>query len=153
MSAICVLVVDDNPTNLKLISDVLAFEGYNVLQAIDAEQAQIVIGKIKPDLILMDIALPGMDGLTLTRKLKAGERTRNICVIALTAFAMVGDDQKARDAGCDGYITKPINTRTLPETLKPYLAQCSDRPSGSWSSTTAAPKPAPAVATAALSKS
>lgn len=117
----CILVVDDNPTNLKLIADVLAFEGYNVLPAVDAEQAQVVLASFTPDLILMDIALPGMDGLTLTRKLKADERTRQIRVIALTAFAMVGDDQKARDAGCDGYITKPINTRTLPEQLKPYL--------------------------------
>jgi CheY-like chemotaxis protein len=116
-----ILVVDDNPTNLKLISDVLEFEGYIVLQAVDAEQAQVVLGSISPDLILMDIALPGMDGLTLTRKLKADPRTRTIRIVALTAFAMVGDEKKARDAGCDGYITKPINTRTLPLQLGPHL--------------------------------
>lgn len=109
-----ILVVDDNPTNLKLVSDVLEFEGYDILQAVDAEQAQVVLAEKMPDLILMDIALPGMDGLTLTRMLKANARTRHICIVALTAFAMKGDDQKAREAGCDGYITKPIDTRTLP---------------------------------------
>jgi CheY-like chemotaxis protein len=109
-----ILVVDDNPTNLKLVTDVLEFEGYNLLKAGDAEEAQVVIKDTLPDLILMDIALPGMDGLTLTRKLKAEPATKNISVVALTAFAMKGDDQKALDAGCDGYITKPIDTRKLP---------------------------------------
>jgi CheY-like chemotaxis protein len=108
-----ILIVDDNPTNLKLVSDVLEFEGYEILRAADAEEAQIVLASTLPDLILMDIALPGMDGLTLTRRLKDDERTRGIRIVALTAFAMKGDDQKARDAGCDGYITKPIDTRTL----------------------------------------
>ena len=106
-----ILVVDDNPTNLKLVSDVLAFEGHDILKAVDAEEAQIVLADTLPDLILMDIALPGMDGLTLTRKLKADERTRHVRIVALTAFAMKGDDQKALGAGCDGYITKPIDTR------------------------------------------
>lgn len=110
-----ILVVDDNPTNLKLASDVLEFEGHEVLRAIDAEQAQDILRETVPDLILMDIALPGMDGLTLTRRLKADARTRHVPIVALTAFAMKGDDQKAREAGCDGYITKPIDTRRLPE--------------------------------------
>jgi CheY-like chemotaxis protein len=109
-----ILVVDDNPTNLKLFSDLLQFEGHEILKAVDAEAAQIVLADALPELILMDIALPGMDGLTLTRKLKADERTRHIRIVALTAFAMKGDDQKALDAGCDGYITKPIDTRTFP---------------------------------------
>ena len=117
-----ILVVDDNPTNLKLVSDVLEFEGYDILKAADAEEAQVVLGAALPDLILMDIALPGMDGLTLTRKLKAEERTRDIRIVALTAFAMKGDDQKAFDAGCDGYITKPIDTRKLPEQVAEFLA-------------------------------
>jgi CheY-like chemotaxis protein len=108
-----ILVVDDNATNLKLVSDLLEFEGYKILKAADAEAAQVVLGVSLPDLILMDIALPGMDGLTLTRKLKANARTCQIRIVALTTFAMKGDDQKAFDAGCDGYITKPINTRTL----------------------------------------
>jgi len=122
-----ILVVDDNPTNLKLVSDVLEFEGYDILKAVDAEQAQVVLADTIPDLILMDIALPGMDGLTLTRKLKADERTRYIRIAALTAFAMKGDEQKARDAGCDGYITKPIDTRKLPEQVAEIL-QCTANP-------------------------
>jgi CheY-like chemotaxis protein len=125
MNSATILVVDDNSTNLKLVSDVLGFEGYRILQADDAESAQEIIRKTPPDLILMDIALPGMDGLTLTRLLKADETTRHIIVVALTAFAMKGDDAKAREAGCDGYITKPIDTRTLPDAVAGYLRHAS----------------------------
>ena len=121
MSGARILVVDDNPTNLKLVSDVLAFSGFEIVQAVDAESAQEVIRKSPPELILMDIALPGMDGLTLTHTLKADETTRNIVIVALTAFAMKGDEARARDAGCDGYITKPIDTRTLGDTVASYL--------------------------------
>jgi CheY-like chemotaxis protein len=116
-----ILVIDDNPINLKLVSDLLEFEGHKILKATDAEEAQVVLAGTIPELILMDIALPGMDGLTLTRKLKGEERTRHICIVALTAFAMKGDDQKAFDAGCDGYITKPIDTRKLPEQVAELL--------------------------------
>jgi CheY-like chemotaxis protein len=108
-----ILVVDDNPRNLKLAFDVLEDAGYEVVEAADAEEAQIMIDRNLPDLILMDIALPGMDGLTLTRKIKANERTKHIRIIALTAFAMKGDDRKALGAGCDGYITKPIDIHQL----------------------------------------
>ncbi len=125
-----ILVVDDNPTNLKLASDVLEFEGYNILKAVDAEEAQVVLAATLPDLILMDIALPGMDGLTLTRKLKAEERTRGIRIVALTAFAMIGDDQKALEAGCDGYITKPIDTRKLPDQVAGFLARAGGQSPG-----------------------
>jgi len=118
-----ILVVDDNPTNLKLAVDVLECAGYEVLKAEDAETAALVIQRTKPRLILMDIALPGMDGLTLTRQLKAQPDTRDIRIIALTAFAMKGDDQKAREAGCDGYITKPIDTRALPNQIAEYLTK------------------------------
>ena len=122
MSQPMILVVDDNPTNLKLLSDVLEFEGYRILKAVDAEEAQEIIARTLPDLILMDIALPGMDGLTLTRQLKADARTKHIRIVALTAYAMKGDDQKARDAGCDGYVTKPIDTRKLPGLVADFLA-------------------------------
>ena len=122
-----ILVVDDNPTNLKLVSDVLEFEGYDILKAVDAEEAQVVLAATLPDLILMDIALPGMDGLTLTRKLKAEEGTRGIRIVALTAFAMKGDDQKALDAGCDGHIPKPIDTRKLPDQVAGFLARASSQ--------------------------
>ena len=127
MSGARILVVDDNPTNLKLVSYVLAFEGYEIVNAIDAESAQEIIERSPPDLILMDIALPGMDGLSLTRLLKADARTRHIAIVALTAYAMKGDDAKARDAGCDGYITKPIDTRKLPGLVAGYLQRSADR--------------------------
>ncbi len=116
-----ILVVDDNPTNLKLASNVLEMAGYSTIKAADAEEAQKILQQTTPDLILMDIALPGMDGLTLTRKLKADERLQHVPVIALTAFAMKGDDQKALDAGCSGYITKPIDTRKLAQRVSDFL--------------------------------
>lgn len=116
-----IFIVDDNPVNLKLASSVLEMEGYAVDTAVDAEQTQEMLTSITPDLILMDIALPGMDGLTLTRKLKADERLKHIPVVAMTAFAMKGDEQKALDAGCEGYITKPIDTRDLPRQIAAFL--------------------------------
>jgi CheY-like chemotaxis protein len=121
MTTASILVVDDNATNLKLVSDVLQFAGYRILNASDAESAQEIVHTTPPDLILMDIALPDMDGLTLTRLLKADKATRHIVIVALTAFAMKGDDDRARAAGCDGYITKPIDTRTLPGAVAGYL--------------------------------
>ena len=116
-----ILIVDDNSVNLKLATDVLEMEGYAVEKAVDAEQAQELLKRSTPDLILMDIALPGMDGLTLTRKLKADERLKHVPVVAITAFAMKGDEQKALDAGCNGYITKPIDTRKFPQQVAAFL--------------------------------
>jgi CheY-like chemotaxis protein len=116
-----ILVVDDHPINLKLACDVLASEGYTVERAMDAEEALAVVHRIPLDLILMDVALPGMDGLTLTRQLKADPATQHISIVALTAFAMKGDDRKAMEAGCDGYIAKPIDTRRLPEQVAEVL--------------------------------
>lgn len=117
-----ILVVDDNPTNLKLISDVLEFGGYQVMKARDAEIAQEIIQATPPVLILMDIRLPGMNGLTLARRLKVDEKTRHIVVVALTAFAMKGDDMEAYEAGCAGYITKPIDTREICQTVAGLLS-------------------------------
>jgi CheY-like chemotaxis protein len=117
----CILIVDDNPTNLKLASQVLEAEGYQVDLATDAEQAQELLKHMTPDLILMDIALPGMDGLALTRILKAEAKLKHVPVVAMTAFAMKGDDRKALDAGCDGYITKPIDTRKFPQQVAAFL--------------------------------
>ena len=122
-----ILIVDDNSVNLKLATDVLEMEGYAVEKAVDAEQAQELLKRSTPDLILMDIALPGMDGLTLTRKLKADERLKDVPVVAMTAFAMKGDEQKALEAGCDGYITKPIDTRKLPQQVAAYLLPHADK--------------------------
>jgi CheY-like chemotaxis protein len=115
-----ILVVDDNATNLKLACDVLEWAGYEVSGAADAEQALDSIATAQPDLILMDIGLPGMDGLTLTRKLKEDPATRHIRIVALTAFAMKGDEARVIEAGCDGYISKPIDTRALAA----RVAQC-----------------------------
>ncbi|MDW2981081.1 response regulator [Rhodanobacter sp. KK11] len=116
-----ILVVDDNPTNLKLAMCVLELEGYLVDHAVDAEQALVLLHDIVPDLILMDISLPGMDGLTLARRLKTQERFKNVPIVALTAFAMKGDEERAREAGCDGYIAKPIDTRAFPGQVAAYL--------------------------------
>jgi CheY-like chemotaxis protein len=119
--------VDDNPVNLKLAASVLEFAGYEILAAGDAIQALEIIRDTPPDLILMDLGLPGMDGLTLTRRLKADEATRHIRIVALTAYAMKGDDERARAAGCDGYIPKPIDTRKLPKQVAETLEQCSEK--------------------------
>ncbi|HVM31511.1 MAG TPA: response regulator [bacterium] len=116
-----ILIVDDNATNLKLAKVILAKEGYEVQTAADAEEALRCLGQAKPGLILMDLQLPGMDGLELTRELKAAPATKDIVIVALTAFAMKGDEEKARAAGCDGYITKPIDTLKLPAQVAGYL--------------------------------
>jgi CheY-like chemotaxis protein len=117
-----ILIVDDNPANLKMLRITLAVAGYDVQTAVDAEQAIAVLASFRPRLILMDIQLPGMDGLELTRRLKADPATRDAIVLAVTAYAMKGDEQRALDAGCDGYVTKPINTRTLATTVARSLA-------------------------------
>ncbi len=108
-----ILVVDDNLVNLKLACVVLEAEGYAVERATSAEEALQVMRRVPPDLILMDVALPGRNGLELTRELKSDPATRPIRIIALTAFAMRGDEQRILEAGCDGYIAKPIDTRRL----------------------------------------
>lgn len=116
-----ILIVDDNATNLKLAKITLAAEGFLVRTAIDAEQALEVLAEFQPQLILMDIQLPGMDGLALTRQLKADPKTRDITIVALTAYAMKGDDEKALASGCSGYITKPIDTRTFASDVARYV--------------------------------
>ena len=117
-----IMVVDDNPVNLKLARVLLMKKGYTVYTAMDADEALAVLESVHPHLILMDIQLPGMDGLTLTRRLKVNPATRDILIVALTAYAMKGDEQKAREAGCDGYIPKPIDPRTFIDTLRQYLS-------------------------------
>ena len=116
-----ILIVEDNPINMKLAADVLEAEGMRVERAADAESATVLLESLEPDLILTDIALPGMDGLTFVRQCKAHPRLRHIPILALTAFAMKGDDVKALAAGCAGYITKPIQTRHLGEQVRKYL--------------------------------
>ena len=117
-----ILIVDDNPSNTKLMAFILSTRGYDVRTAASADEAIATLADFHPRLILMDIQLPGMDGLTLTRKLKADPATRDIAIIAATAYAMKGDEQRAREAGCDGYVTKPIDTRQLPIDIERFLA-------------------------------
>jgi CheY-like chemotaxis protein len=117
-----ILIVDDNATNLKLVRVVLQNEGYTVRTAADAEDALRMLSGYTPRLILTDLQLPGIDGLELTRRLKADVATKNIPILALTAYAMKGDEEKARAAGCDGYITKPIGIESLPKVIAGYLA-------------------------------
>jgi two-component system, cell cycle response regulator DivK len=125
-----VLVVDDNSQNLKLVRVLLSTEGYDVRTAVDAEEALGKLEQFMPRLILMDLQLPGMDGLELTRKLKADPVRRDIAIIAVTAYAMKGDEEKARAAGCDGYVAKPIDIETLPRMVRDHLdrQRKSDRP-------------------------
>ena len=116
-----ILIVDDVPTNLKLMSVLLSRLGYQVYTAGTAEEALEIAQKIRPRLILADILLPGMDGLEMTRRLKSAPETKNTVVLAVTALAMKGDEQKALAAGCDGYITKPIDVQTFPAVIRHYL--------------------------------
>ncbi len=115
------LVVDDSPVNLKLASHLLEHAGYRVRQAADAETALVMIREDLPALLLLDLQLPQMDGLTLARLLKADEKTRAFPIVALTAHAMKGDAEKAYAAGCDGYLTKPIDTRRFVEQIAAFL--------------------------------
>ena len=123
MSGKRILIVDDNATNLKLVAYLMKANGYTVDTALEAEAAIVAIRANHPDVILMDIQLPGIDGLELTRRLKADAATRDIVIVAVTAYAMKGDQDKALAAGCDDYITKPIDTRALPETIARHLAK------------------------------
>ena len=112
-----VLIVDDNPMNMKLVRVLLTGEGYQVRTAADALEALDILKEWRPLLILMDIQLPGIDGLELTRRLKADPGTEQIIIIGLTAYAMKGDEGRILAAGCDAYIAKPIDTRTLPDVI------------------------------------
>lgn len=118
-----ILVVDDNPTNLKLVQVVLSTSGFEVCTAVDGQDALAQVEACQPRLILTDLQMPVMDGLELTRQLKADERTRWIPVVALTSYAMKGDEEKALAAGCSGYITKPVDTRSLPDLVAGYLRE------------------------------
>jgi two-component system cell cycle response regulator DivK len=116
-----VLLVDDNPVNLKLMRAVLAPDGYEIRTAGDGPEVDRVLTEFRPRLILMDVQLPGADGFELTRRLKSDPATRDIIVVACTAYTMPGDEEKAHASGCSGYITKPVDTRTLPATVKLHL--------------------------------
>lgn len=112
-----VLVIEDNQLNFELVADLLEANGFVVHHARTAEEGLNLARVTSPDLVLMDFSLPGMDGLCATRALKADAATSHLPVIAITAHAMKGDEEIARSAGCDGYLTKPIDTRTFIATV------------------------------------
>ena len=116
-----ILIVEDNPLNLELISDILEANGYTITTAVTGADAIKQVDIEAPDLILMDIQLPGLDGLTVTGIIKKKPGMENIPIIAQTAHAMRGDEEKAREAGCDGYISKPIDTRAITQTIESFL--------------------------------
>lgn len=116
-----ILVIEDTPMNMELVSDLLEMSGYRVLRAETGESGIELARTQQPDLVLMDISLPGIDGLAATRILNQDPRTRDVPVVALTAHAMQGDEQKALDAGCTGFIAKPIDTRHFSKTIAGYL--------------------------------
>ena len=116
-----VLVVEDNELNMKLVTGLLKIGKYGIMSAADAETGIEMARRDPPDLILMDIQLPGMDGLTATRIIKGDAALRRISVVALTSYAMQGDEDKAKKAGCVGYITKPLDTRNFLKYIAEYI--------------------------------
>lgn len=121
MAGELILVVDDNPQNLRLAQFVLRHAGYEVVTAVDAATTEAALAARRPALVVMDVQLPDVDGLELTRRLKADPQRRGIPVLVLTAYAMKGDAEKARAAGCDGYLVKPIDADALPRAVAALL--------------------------------
>jgi len=116
-----VLIVEDNELNMKLFTDLLEAHGVETVETRDGRNAEELVREHKPDLILMDIQLPEISGLDVTKKLKADEELKDIPVIAVTAFAMKGDEQKIREGGCEDYISKPISVSRFLEVIDSYL--------------------------------
>src|SRR6266545_205850 len=128
MAAGPILIVDDNDANLKVARLALEADGFEVRLATDGEEALALLRTFCPRLILMDVQLPGIDGLEVTRRLKADAATRDIVIIAVTAYAMKGDREKALQAGCDGYIAKPLDPIHLPVQVAEYLGKAGEPP-------------------------
>ncbi len=118
-----ILIVEDNSQNMRMIEMTLRLKGYTLLRATDGEEALDVSHRERPDLIIMDIQLPKMNGLEVTRKLRENPAFSHIPIIGVTAYAMKGDRKKVLEAGCDAYLSKPINTRELPEMIDKMLSQ------------------------------
>jgi two-component system cell cycle response regulator DivK len=118
-----ILIVEDNPQNMRLIEMALSAESYTLLEATDGEEALGVARKERPDLIIMDIQLPKMSGLEVTKKLREIPEFNRMPIIAITAYAMKGDKEKALDAGCNAYLSKPISARDLPNLIAKMLVQ------------------------------
>ncbi len=117
-----ILIVEDDPKSLVLIRDLLQVSGYSTIEATDGQQGVELAKASKPDLILMDVQMPVMDGLEATRILKADATTSNIPVLALTSYAMKGDEERILEAGCDGYLAKPYNIQELLKEVAKYLS-------------------------------
>jgi two-component system cell cycle response regulator DivK len=116
-----VMIVEDNDLNMKLFNDLLRANGYETLPMRNGHEALETLKEAKPDLIIMDIQLPEISGLEVTRIIKQDDRLRDIPVIAVTAFAMKGDEERIRQGGCEGYLSKPISVSTFVETVKTYV--------------------------------
>ena len=116
-----ILVVEDQEDNRQIIRDMLTFTDYEIIEAESGEQALEAVAKLRPDLILMDIQLPGIDGYETTRRIKAVPALCSIPIIAVTSYALSGEEQKARAAGCDAYVPKPYSPRQLLAKIRRYL--------------------------------
>ena len=116
-----ILIVEDQEDNRKILRDLLTSAGYEPIEAATGEEGVSLAGTERPDLILMDIQLPGLDGYEATRQIKANPALRQTPVIAVTSYALSGDDVKAREAGCDAYVTKPFSPRSLLAKIREYL--------------------------------
>lgn len=116
-----ILIIEDNETNLELAATLLESKGFTVISARTAEEGLRLAQQQLPDVVLMDFSLPGMDGLAATRNLRANPLTRHLAVIGLSANAMKGDEEIALNAGCNGYLTKPIDTRTFVSTIESFI--------------------------------
>jgi two-component system cell cycle response regulator DivK len=117
-----ILVIEDHEENRRILRDLLGHAGYEMLEAVTGEEGVAAAERERPDLILMDIQLPGLDGYEVTRRIKAQPALRGIPIIAVTSYALSGDEQKARDAGCDAYVTKPFSPRALLARIREHLA-------------------------------
>jgi two-component system cell cycle response regulator DivK len=117
-----ILLVEDNPHNRKIFSGMLNHAGFRVVEAVDGNEAMSKVASEKPDLVLMDLSIPGIDGWECTRRIKGDPATKQVPVIALTAHAMRGDEERAREAGCDGYLSKPVSPKKVVEVVKKYLS-------------------------------
>ncbi len=124
-----ILVVEDQEDNRRILRDLLTSAGYEVLEALTGEAGVLAAETQRPDLILMDIQLPGLDGYEATRRIKGNPALRPIPIIAVTSYALSGDEVKAREAGCDAYVTKPFSPRALLAKVREYLPPEPKRPS------------------------
>ena len=116
-----VLIIEDNPINRKVFKDILNVNGYKTIEAVDGEEGYRMAKEHKPDLIVMDVQLPGANGYDVTRRLKSEDDSKDIPIVIVTSFAMAGEENEAKTVGCNDYLTKPINIHQFIDTIKKYL--------------------------------